>query len=238
MQSLQTRFLTSLITLLFIVAATVSFAPVADALRFGGGGFRMGGSSFRSSSSWSSGPSRSVWGSRSGGGIYTKPSSVKPSDAYGKPSLQPGASSPYSKPSLGGGAPGAYSKPSAVAGKQSSDSYTKPKGGTPGSAASSTFKGGSQFDRKMVQQVKQERAKASLDSYRTETGKFQKAAGSTPWESYKSSPIYQKVHNYGGFDYGAHYERRDSFYRGMGWRAPGFAYGMAPSYGIWDTLFW
>ncbi len=238
MQSLQTRFLTSLITLLFIVAATVSFAPVADALRFGGGGFRMGGSSFRSSSSWSSGPSRSVWGSRSGGGIYTKPSSVKPSDAYGKPSLQPGASSPYSKPSLGGGAPGAYSKPSAVAGKQSSDSYTKPKGGTPGSTASSTFKGGSQFDRKMVQQVKQERAKASLDSYRTETGKFQKAAGSTPWESYKSSPIYQKVHNYGGFDYGAHYERRDSFYRGMGWRAPGFAYGMAPSYGIWDTLFW
>src|SRR5208283_4468458 len=151
MQSLQTRFLTSLITLLFIVAATVSFAPVADALRFGGGGFRMGGSSFRSSSSWSSGPSRSVWGSRSGGGIYTKPSSpssVKPSEAYGKPSLQPGASSPYSKPSLGGGAPGAYSKPSAVAGKQSSDSYTKPKGGTPGSAASSTFKGGSQFDRK------------------------------------------------------------------------------------------
>ncbi|MGO9567155.1 MAG: TAXI family TRAP transporter solute-binding subunit [Desulfomonilaceae bacterium] len=236
MKSLQTRVLASLITLLFIVAATASFAPVVDAQR--GGGFRMGGSGFRSSSSWSSGPSRSVWGSRSGGGIYTKPSSVKPSDAYGKPSLQPGASSPYSKPSLGAGAPGTYSKPSAVAGKQSSDSYTKPKGGTPGSATSSTFKGGSQFDRKMVQQVKQEKAKASLDSYRTETGKFQKAAGSTPWESYKSSPVYQKVHNYGGFDYGAHYDRRDSFYRGMGWRAPGFAYGMAPSYGIWDTLFW
>ena len=32
--------------------------------------------------------------------------------------------------------------------------------------------------------------------------------------------------------------RRDSFYRGMGFRPPGFAYGMAPSYGIWDTLFW
>ena len=75
--------------------------------------------------------------------------------------------------------PAAYSKPSAVAGKQSSDSYTKPKGGTPDSAATSTFKGGSQFDRKMVQQVKQEKAKASLDSYRAETGKFQKAAGST-----------------------------------------------------------
>ena len=72
-----------------------------------------------------------------------------------------------------------HSKPSAVAGKQSSDSYTKPKGGTPGSATTSTFKGGSQFDRKMVQQVKQEKAKASLDSYRAETGKFQKPAGST-----------------------------------------------------------
>src|SRR5271157_938777 len=239
MKSLQTRGLASLVALLFIVAVTASFAPVADAQR--GGGFRMGGSSFRSSSSWSSGPSKSVWGSRSGGGIYTKPSSpssVKPSEAYGKPSLQPGASSPYSKPSLGAGAPGAYSKPSAVAGKQSSDSYTKPKGGTADSATTSTFKGGSQFDRKMVQQVKQEKAKASLDSYRAETGKFQKAAGSTPWESYKSSPIYDKVHNYGGLDYGAHYGRRDSFYGGMGWRAPGFAYGMAPSYGIWDTLFW
>jgi len=239
MKSLQTRGLASLVALLFIVAVTASFAPVADAQR--GGGFRMGGSSFRSSSSWSSGPSKSVWGSRSGGGIYTKPSSpssVKPSEAYGKPSLQPGASSPYSKPSLGAGAPGTYSKPSAVAGKQSSDSYTKPKGGTADSATTSTFKGGSQFDRKMVQQVKQEKAKASLDSYRAETGKFQKAAGSTPWESYKSSPIYDKVHNYGGFDYGAHYGRRDSFYGGMGWRAPGFAYGMAPSYGIWDTLFW
>ena len=183
MNSLQTRVLASLVALLLIVAATPSFAPVADAQR--GGGSRMGGSSFRSSSSWSSGPSKSVWGSRSGGGIYTKPSSpsspssVKPSDAYGKPSLQPGASSPYSKPSLGGGAPGAYSKPSAVAGKQSSDSYTKPKAGTPDSATSSAFKGGSQFDRKMVQQVKQEKAKASLDSYRAETGKFQKPAGST-----------------------------------------------------------
>jgi len=239
MKSLQTRVLASLVALLLIAAATPSFAPVADAQRAGGS--RMGSSGFRSSSSWSSGPSKSVWGSRSGGGIYTKPSSpssVKPSDAYGKPSLQPGASSPYSKPSLGGGAPGAYSKPSAVAGKQSSDSYTKPKGGTPGSDATSTFKGGSQFDRKMVQQVKQEKAKASLDSYRAETGKFQKPAGSTPWESYKSSPIYQKAHNYGGFDYGAHYGRRDSFYSGMGFRPPGFAYGMAPSYGIWDTLFW
>ena len=108
MNSLQTRVFASLVALLLIVAATPSFAPVADAQR--GGGSRMGGSSFRSSSSWSSGPSKSVWGSRSGGGIYTKPSSpsspssVKPSDAYGKPSLQPGASSPYSKPSLGGGA--------------------------------------------------------------------------------------------------------------------------------------
>ena len=180
MKSLQTRVFASLVALLFIVAATASFAPVVDAQR--GGGSRMGGSSFRSSSSWSSGPSKSVWGSRSGGGIYTKPSSpssAKPSNAYGKPSTQPGASSPYSKPSLGGGVPGAYSKPSAVAGKQSSDSYTKPKGGTPGSATTSTFKGGSQFDRKMVQQVKQEKAKASLDSYRAETGKFQKPAGST-----------------------------------------------------------
>ena len=72
MKSLQTRVLVSLVALLFIVAATASFAPVVDAQR--GGGSRMGGSSFRSSSSWSSGPSKSVWGSRSGGGIYTKPS--------------------------------------------------------------------------------------------------------------------------------------------------------------------
>ncbi len=70
MKSLQTRVLASLVALLLIVAATPSFAPVADAQR--GGGSRMGGSSFRSSSSWSSGPSKSVWGSRSGGGIYTK----------------------------------------------------------------------------------------------------------------------------------------------------------------------
>jgi TRAP transporter TAXI family solute receptor len=231
MKFMQTRFLTCLIAAIFVAAGTVSFAPIADAGRFGGGGFRMGGSSFRSSSSWSSGPSRSVWGSRSGGGIYTKPSPVKPSGTYGKPSVGQGVSTPYSKPSLQHGA-GSYTKPSTTA-KQSTGSYTKPKAGTPGS-----FTGGSRFDRKMVQQAKQERAKASLNSYRQETGKFQKAAGSTPWESYKSSPIYQKVHNYGDFNYGAHYERRDSFYRGMGWRAPGFAYGMAPSYGMWDTLFW
>jgi TRAP transporter TAXI family solute receptor len=230
MKSLQARLFTSLIVLVFVAGATI-----ADAQR--SGGFRTGGSSFRSSSSWSSGPSRSVWGSRSGGGIYTKPSSVKPSETYGKPSLGQGATTPYSKPSLEHGTSGPYTKPSTTA-KQSSDSYTKPKTGTSGPATSPTFKGGSQFDRKMVQQVKQEKAKASLNSYREETGKFQKAAGSTPWESYKSSPVYQKVHNYGGFDYGSHYGRRDSFYRGMGWSAPGFAYGMAPHYGIWDTLFW
>jgi TRAP transporter TAXI family solute receptor len=233
----QTRIQVSLIVLLFLVAVIGSFPPAVDAQRFGGGGFRMSGSSFRSSSSWSSGASRSVWGSRSGGGIYTKPSSVKPPDAFSKPSLQHGSSSPYSKPSFGQKAPGLTSQPSTSA-KQSSGGYTKPGAGISGAGASSTFSGGSQFDRKMVQQMKQERAKASLDSYRAETGKFQKAAGGTPWEAYKSSPIYQKVHNYGGVDYGAHYERRDSFYRGMGWKAPGFAYGMAPSYGIWDTLFW
>ena len=141
----------------------------------------------------------------------------------------------------GGGAPGAYSKPSAVAGKQSSDSYTKPKGGTPGSATTSTFKGGSQFDRKMVQQVKQEKAKASLDSYRAETGKFQKPAGSTG-----RSPL-------GSLTNRVRFTKKFTITEGsimepimaaaihfiVAWDldAPGFAYGMAPSYGIWDTLF-
>ena len=209
MKSLQTRVLASLVALLFIVAATPSFAPVVDAQR--GGGSRMGSSSFRSSSSWSSGPSKSVWGSRSGRGFTPSLHHLHQSNHP-----MPMASLHFSRehPHLTRSLPwavarrGVYSKPSAVAGKQSSDSYTKPKGGTPGSDATSTFKGGSQFDRKMVQQVKQEKAKASLDSYRAETGKFQKPAGitaNTPWESYKSSPIYQKVHNYGGFDYGAHY---------------------------------
>ncbi len=245
------RLFTLVVATLFVMSAAMSFVPSADAMRFGGGGSRFGGSSFRlggagyrtggfhyrSSSSWWSGPSRAVWGSRSGGGIYKKPSSIKPSQSYGKPSSGSGASGAYSKPSLGQRSPGQYSKPSSVAGKESSGSYAKPKVGLPGATGPSTFAGGSKFDRKMVQQMKQQRAKASLNSYRAETGKFQKAA-STPWESYKSSPVYNKIHNYGGFDYRAHYDRRDSFYRGMGWSAPKYAYGMAPSYGIWDTLFW
>ena len=251
MESSPKRLVTLLVAMLFVLAATMSFVPSADALRFGGGGFRAGGGSFRlggagfrtggyhfkGTSSWWSGASRAVWGSRSGGGIYKKPSSVKPSQSYGKPSFGPGASGAYSKPSLEQRSSNQYSKPSSGVGKETSGSYAKPKVGTPGATVPSTFTGGSKFDRKMVQQMKQQRAKASLDSYRAETGKFQKTAGA-PWESYKSSPVYNKVHNYGGFDYRAHYDRRDSFYRGMGWSPPRFAYGMAPSYGIWDTLFW
>ncbi len=157
-----------------------------------------------------SSPSRSVWGQRSGGGWF---GSSKKSSGYSKPGASKSApSSSQSAQSQG------YSKPT-----QKSSGFSKP----------------SRYSRAQADSLRKQKAGQSLNAYKQETSKFSKTPPPPPSASkYKSDPIFNKAKNYGRFDYNTHYGRRDSYYRGMGWRAPGYAYSGFPRFGMWDALFW
>ena len=82
-------------------------------------------------------PSRTVWGSRSGGGSYgySKPSAPTPR-SYSKPAT-PGSGG-YTKPATGKTAPGGYTKPATPG----SGGYTKPATGQTGPGATTYTKPG------------------------------------------------------------------------------------------------
>ena len=238
---------------------------------FAKGGFKVGGGGgFRSS-----GASKSVWGSRSGGGLfgskssspapsvpssggYSKPSAPSSSGGYSKPAPSapsslggsakttqsaPASSGGYSKPQPAGSSAssGGYGKPSTAQGSGSSGStgYAKPSSNSTAKAPKPSLLTGSKFDAKAAQQYKAEKSAASLSSYREQQAQFKKAAAAPVDDSaFKSNPIYGKAKNYGGFDYGSYYNRRDGYYGSQNWTPPVYTYNSAPRFGMWDALFW
>ncbi len=157
-----------------------------------------------------SSPSRSVWGSRSGGGWFGK---SKRSSGYAKPGASRSApQSSQARQSQG------YSKP-----KQSGSGFSKP----------------SRYSKAQADSMRKQKAGQSLNAYKSENAKYRKTPPPPPSATkYKNNPVFNKAKNYGRFDYNTHYGRRDSYYRGMGWRAPSYAYGGFPRFGMWDALFW
>lgn len=202
------RFL-SRFTLFLLLVLVISFsASDADAGKYRRSSFK------KSSKSWSkpASPSKKVWGQRDGGGIYGKKKS----------------SSGYSKPGT--------TKKSTANTKQTSSSSNGY--GKPGSKTGKSFSGASAFDKKTATALKKKKAASSYAAYQKETGKFKQANTSTARKTYNSNPIYTKSKKYSDFDYRTHYQRRDSYYQGRGWSAPGYAYRTRPRFGMWDAMVW
>ena len=246
-----------LITCLILVS-TIAIAPlflnVSDVEGKKGG-------SFGKSSSWSS-STKGTW-DRSGGGIfgsgskssggYSKPSS-SPSSGYTKPSTSSPSGAGDFKSSTPAGSSTGYSKPGLQTPPktQSSGGYSKPLGaagavgaagaagavGTAGATGSQeSFSGGSRFDKQTVGELRKKSSQESLKRYQEEKTRFKNPEFNLDKSKYDSNPLYQKGKVYSGFDYGNHYSNRDIYYRSQGYQAPGFAFGGAPSFGIFDTLF-
>jgi TRAP transporter TAXI family solute receptor len=121
-----------------------------------------------------------------------------------------------------------------------SGGYSKPLGavGAAGAiGATGAFSGGSKFDKQTVGELRKKSSQESLQRYQEEKSRFKNPEYNLDKSKYDSNPLYQKGKVYSGFDYGNHYSNRDNYYRAQGYRAPGFAFGGAPSFGIFDTLF-
>lgn len=169
----------------------------------------------------SSGPSRSVWGTRSGGGIF----------GSSKPAKSSSSSSGYSKPGSTKTGSG-YKKPGAGTAKPTKKSagYAKPgakKTGFTGAASSRT----------QVKSMRKSKAARSFKAYKTEQSRFAGKSAAPSGKDYKSSPVLNKSKRYGRFDYSDHYARRDGYYGSRGWNAPSYAYMSRPSFGMWDAMF-
>jgi TRAP transporter TAXI family solute receptor len=173
--------------------------------------------------------------------VGTTPKTGSSESGYNKPTLRdtPGTIFPqpftYKAPTSSG-----YSKPSASgSGTQggssgsSSGGYTKPS--SPGIAAQKPS-GLSGLDQRAINEDRKRRSQESFQRYNAEQSKFKNPPAATN-QDYSSNPIYQKSKNYSGFDYNTHYNQRDSWFRGMGYSPPGFAFGGSPSFGIFNALF-
>ncbi len=212
------------------------------------------GSSFGKNSSWSS-STKGTW-DRSGGGMfgsgskssggYTKPSSGDSQSIYTKPSVSTPSSGSNLKSPESKTPPTGYSKPTlqpSTPSSSTSGGYSKPLGavGAAGAigatGATGAFSGGSKFDKQTVGELRKKSSQESLQRYQEEKSRFKNPEYNLDKSKYDSNPLYQKGKVYSGFDYGNHYSNRDNYYRAQGYRAPGFAFGGAPSFGIFDTLF-
>lgn len=242
-----------------VVAATIVLTPLligisAVEARKGGG--------FSKSSSWSSSTKR-TW-DRSGGGIfgsgskssggYSKPSSVPSSSTYTKPSAvtspvptgsktpaPSSSSSGYSKPAVQSppstSSSGGYSKPLGAVGAAGAIGAASSTGSASSSGSSGSFSGGSKFDKQTIGELRKNSSQESLKRYQEEKSKFKNPEFSLDKSKYDSNPLYQKGKVYSGFDYGTHYSNRDNYYRSQNYQPPRYAFGGAPSFGIFDTLF-
>lgn len=140
MKTARYYFLTLAVSFSLIVAYPGFFSSESHARSKWGksGSYR---SSWSKSGSYSK-PSRSVWGKRSGGGIFGTSKRKTSTSGYAKPAGKVRSS--------GKGAAAGYSKPGSRSGTQ--------KG---------RFFGGSSFDGKLTESAKKQRAKGSLSTYKT-----------------------------------------------------------------------
>jgi len=222
----------SIITVfLFTAIIAVETADAKSRSRSRSSSRSSGYSSYKSSSYTNSySPSKSVWGQRSGGGIFgSKPkSSSTSSSGYKKPPATQPQSSGYTKPGST-----KSSQASAVKSTTTSAGYQKPS-----SKKSSFNYKKSAFDKKAASAVQKKKAAASLSAYKREKSKFDKPATPVSKGKISNNPILNKTRTYANHDYRTAYDRRDRFYQNRGWTSPGYAFASRPRFGIWDGLFW
>ncbi len=241
------RFLALICAALLVLGQPALWCTPADARSTGGfrssSSFsRSGGAGYGKGAQWST-PTRGTW-DRNGGGLFgsgkstTSGENNPSSSGYSKPRLQdqPGPNSATPAPAVSPSSSG-YTKP--LPGGQPKPSDQKTSGGYAKPSAATTqkdqFTGGSKFDKETIQQVRKQRAKESLESYKAEQSKFGKPDFTVPGA--ESSPLAQKARVPVGFDYGSHYRTRDDFFRSQGYQPPSYAYGTSAGFGVFSGLF-
>ena len=220
---MKTKFKGIYAALLIFVLAVFTVSVSYDYSEARRSGFRGSGFKYKSSGSWkkSYSPSKSVWGNRSGGGIF---GSKKSSSGYQKPGAK--------KPS--GTTSSDYSKPQKKVYNKTSSGYQKP-----GSRKGSVFKSGSGFDQKTAKNMKKKKAASSFAAYKAEKNRYKKtSAPVNSTDSYNKSPILNNTKTYSNNDYRTHYNTRDRYYSGNNWTRPAYVFSSMPRFGMWDALVW
>ncbi|MEI8396994.1 MAG: TAXI family TRAP transporter solute-binding subunit [Rhodospirillaceae bacterium] len=170
------------------------------------------------------------------------PAGVTSSGGYAKP----GAAAPIK--SLNSTESRAPASTAPAGGITSSGGYTKPSGAGPAAASPSPPGGGSgagsggptkppasAFDRGAERQLSSQ----SLARYKAEQDRFKQPASGTMTgaSNYSGNPLYNA--NAGRYNnYNQAYADRDRYFSGHGWSPPSYAFRSAPSFGMWDALFW
>lgn len=89
----------------------------------------------------------------------------------------------------------------------------------------------------MGRRVQSETARRSLNTHQSRQSGFARSSNSAANTStYRDNGIYQRG-SQNRTSYDNYYAGRDSYYGGMGWRTPGYAFMSYPSFGMWDALF-
>ena len=88
----------------------------------------------------------------------------------------------------------------------------------------------------MGRRVQSETARKSLATHQSRQSGYARSSNSAANTStYRDNGIYNRgAQNRTSYD--NYYAGRDSYYGGMGWRTPGYAFRSYPSFGMWDAL--
>ncbi len=177
-------------------------------------------------------------------GGYSKPGPIAPDtgtapSARTVPPAAPTASTAPAAPSGSMGSSGGYAKPALAAppppatGGSSGGGLPPGSGTPPGPSAAKPPTGG--FDRGAERQL----ATQSLNRYKAEQARFNAPPQGTLTgaSDYARSPLYTS--NAGHYrNYDQAYAARDIYRNSHPWTPPAYAYHSAPSFGMWDALFW
>lgn len=89
----------------------------------------------------------------------------------------------------------------------------------------------------MGRRVQSETARRSLATHQSrQTGFAQSSNSAANTSTYRDNGLYNRG-SQNRTSYDNYYAGRDSYYGGMGWRTPGYAFMSYPSFGMWDALF-
>ncbi|MDE2825032.1 MAG: hypothetical protein OXI89_02095 [Gemmatimonadota bacterium] len=89
----------------------------------------------------------------------------------------------------------------------------------------------------MGRRVQSETARRSLATHQSRQAGFAQSSNSAANTStYRDNGLYNRG-SQNRTSYDNYYAGRDSYYGGMGWRTPGYAFMSYPSFGMWDALF-
>lgn len=173
------------------------------------------------------------------------PAAAVSSGGYTKPGAAVAGATAGAAPAAPAGgvtSSGGYAKPGAPAAVAATGSASAPGGGTPPgpppvtNAATPAAKpptGG--FDRGAERQI----ATQSLARYKAEQAHFAESPQGTLTgaSDFKRNPLY--ANNAGHYrSYNQAYAERDAYRTSNPWTPPAYAFRSAPSFGMWDALFW